>query len=216
MSLLPDDRELGHELLHTRNYEIRAYRLSDDEMLVRGAISDVKPPGLFVADDPAPVELHQMQVEWTVRLSTLEITAAEVGFVAHPHETCPGIAAQYRKLVGLCIARGFTHKVRELFGGPRGCTHTTALLQAMAPAVIQATWSMVILESRDSAEPTGGFDADNESHRARLRSNINSCHVWDEEGEYAAAALVGTDPGPPLPLKERLVELGRDPEEWSI
>jgi len=37
----------------------------------------------------------------------------------------------------LSIARGFTHKVRGLFGGPRGCTHTTALSQAMAPEAIQ-------------------------------------------------------------------------------
>ena len=45
-------------------------------------------------------------------------------------------------LVGLSIARGFTHRVRELFGGPRGCTHTTALLQAMAPIAMQCFWSM--------------------------------------------------------------------------
>ena len=58
---------------------------------------------------------------------------ADVVFEAHPHTTCPAIIEHYQGLVGLSIARGFTHQVRELFGGPRGCTHTTALLLAMAP-----------------------------------------------------------------------------------
>ncbi|MGI9624223.1 MAG: DUF2889 domain-containing protein [Acidimicrobiales bacterium] len=212
MSLLPPEDDF--ELLHTRNYEVRAYRKSDREILVRGAISDAKPPGLFVVDDPEPVELHHMQVEWVVEMSTLEILSAEVTFQSHPHETCPAIAVHYRQLVGLQISRGFTKAIRDLFGGPRGCTHTTALLQAMAPAVVQATWSMVIRQARE-AGAVGGFDSDDESHRRRLRTNINSCHVWDEAGDYAAAAIEGVDPGLPLPLQERLVSLGRDPDDWN-
>ena len=75
-------------------------------------------------------------------LSRLELERVVTHFEHHPREECPSITAHYDELVGLSIARGFTHRVRELFGGPRGCTHTTALLQAMAPIGMQCFWSM--------------------------------------------------------------------------
>ena len=52
-SLLPLDDDL--DIIHTRRYETRVYRLNESEMLVRGAISDTKPPGLYVIDDPDAV-----------------------------------------------------------------------------------------------------------------------------------------------------------------
>ena len=75
-------------------------------------------------------------------------------FETHPHTECVSIVDAYRGLVGLSITRGFTHKVRELFGGPRGCTHTTALLMAMAPVAVQCIWSMNVVElpSRRTAD----------------------------------------------------------------
>ena len=50
MSLLPDAP--GMELLHSRDYEIKVYRTSEAELLVHGAVSDRKPPGLYVVGDP--------------------------------------------------------------------------------------------------------------------------------------------------------------------
>lgn len=210
MSLLPPDADL--ELIHTRRYEVRVYAASDDEMLVRGAISDVKPPGLYVSDDPDDLEMHQMQVEWRVRVPDLEITQARVGFETHPHHTCPAIATRYEQLVGLRVARGFTHKVRELFGGPRGCTHTTALLQAMAPAVVQSTWSMSMRTVRESDGPSVDTTA---ARMARIAGNVNTCHVWDEHGTQVAEIRAGGRLEPPLSVTERLEALGRDPETWT-
>ena len=64
-SLLPPDDDL--DIIHTRRYETRVYRLNESEMLVRGAISDTKPPGLYVIDDPDELEIHQMQIEMKVK-----------------------------------------------------------------------------------------------------------------------------------------------------
>ncbi len=63
-SLLPDDS--GLEPVHTRRYETRVYRLSDEELLVRAAVSDTKPPGLYIQGDPDELEIHQMQLELRV------------------------------------------------------------------------------------------------------------------------------------------------------
>ncbi|MCP5042244.1 MAG: DUF2889 domain-containing protein [bacterium] len=212
MSLLPPDDEL--DLLHTRNYETRVYQLADDELLVRGAVSDQKPPGLYVDGDGKALEMHQMQVELRVALPKLTITSAEVTFETHPHGSCPVVARDYEKLVGLSIARGFNHKIRDLFGGPRGCTHTNALLQAMAPAVVQSTWSVSVRRSRAARTPLGARDP--EERERRIAANANTCHIWAEQGDHVAALRRGERSGyPPLPVRERLHSMGQDEGDWE-
>lgn len=215
MSLLPPDDDL--DLIHTRRYETRVYFLSDsgvDALLVRGAVSDTKPPGLYVVDDAEEVEIHQMQLELRVSLPKLVIEEARVLFETHPHAKCPFVAPRYEQLVGVSIARGFNRTVRELFGGDRGCTHTNALLQAMAPAVIQATWSVSIRAGRAAGQIDGIHTApDRES---KIAANMNTCHVWSETGEHVERLRRGdASEFPPLPVKQRLKELGRDPERWD-
>jgi len=212
MSLLPPDDDL--DLLHTRDYETRVYQLSDRELLVRGVVSDRKPPGLYVESDPEPLEMHQMQLELQVSLPDLTITQARVLFETHPHSNCPRIADDYEKLVGLSIARGFNHKIRDLFGGPKGCTHTNALLQAMAPAVVQSTWSLSVRRSRAGNESPG---TRNQAERdKRITANTNTCHIWSENGEHIAALRRGDRSGiAPLPVRDRLRKLGLDEEHWN-
>ena len=215
-SLLPDDDEL--ELVHTRTYQTGVYLVDDGHLLVRGIIVDDKPPGLFIDDDPDPLEIHRMEVELKVRLEDLVVVDARVGFETHPFETCPTIAASYRQLIGLSVARGFNRRVRELFGGPRGCTHTTALLQAMAPAVHQSMWSVSIKQRRAAAEagqpePSPEFMED--QRRRAFQANLNTCHIWDEEGERVRLIQAGgQDDHTPVSVRNRLTALGRKGAEW--
>jgi hypothetical protein len=212
MTLLPPDDDL--DLIHTRRYETRVYQTADDELLVRGAVSDEKPPGLYVEDDPDPLEIHQMQLELRVSLPRLEIREARVVFETHPNSKCPLIASDYEKLVGLSIARGFTRRIRDLFGGPNGCTHTNALLQAMAPAVVQATWSVSVRNRRRTGDSQSGLTA--EDRVERMTGNLNTCHVWAEDGEHVAALRRGDGSSdPPLPVRERLRALGRADDRWD-
>lgn len=211
LSLLPD--ESGLEPIHTRRYETCVYRVSDSELLVRAAVSDTKPPGLYIEGDPEDLEIHQMQLELRVAHPGLVITAARVVFETHPHTGCPLIAESYSKLVGLSIARGFNARVRELFGGSRGCTHTNALLQAMAPAVVQSIWSLSVREKTTLSGKDSRLTA--EEREQRVAGNLNTCHVWAENGEHVEKIRRGdTSEFPPLPVKERLRELGRDEKSW--
>jgi hypothetical protein len=206
------------EPLHTRNYHVEAFRRNPHEFLVRGRVIDTKPPGLYSEADPEPFELHHMVVELTVSFPDLVITRSDVTFNTFPQEACPLIAQRYGELAGLSIARGFTHAVRERLGGPRGCSHTTALLQAMAPVAVQCHWSMVALARRDAATaglsptPTGG------DREASARLSLNSCHVWDEHGDFYRSIVEGTRSAPVvmIPLRRRLIELGIDPEAWAL
>ena len=207
----PDGVGADDELIHERAYVVRAYRHGLNELILRGAVRDQKPPGLYF-DDTQPLTVHHMIVDLTIAVPSLEITAAKAVLEIHPHSTCKRIEDHYDNLVGLSIARGFTHKIRELFGGPRGCTHTTALLQAMAPVAIQSMWSfnMAQAQSNDDRNPF----SNPESRQAVLMTNINSCHVWAEDSEHVASLRNGEPMEVPLWITKRFADLGRDPENF--
>ena len=83
----------------------------------------------------------------------------------------------------------------------------------MAPAIVQATWSMAVLQRRESGLPPGAVDTNREKMH---QGNINTCHVWAEDGEHIQEFKDGKMPAPPLQVTERLIELGRKPEEWRV
>ena len=83
----------------------------------------------------------------------------------------------------------------------------------MAPAVVQATWSMAVRKRRDDGVAPGALDKNREN---MLAGNINTCHVWAEDGEYLQEVREGKPPEPPLQVTERLIQLGRKPEEWRV
>ena len=58
-----------------------------------------------------------MHVELTVKLPQLEITNARTALETHPHTSCPKIIDHYKELIGLNVARGFTHKVANYSAG---------------------------------------------------------------------------------------------------
>jgi hypothetical protein len=215
MTTTVPDLDAGLELLHDREYSVRVYRRNERELVARGRIRDVKPPGLYVEGDPEPLTIHDMVVDLTVAYPSYEITGFDVVFDTHPQPACPAITEAYGKLVGLSIARGFTHKLRELFGGPRGCAHVTALLQAMGPALIQSAWSISV--SADPRTRAAGA-ADGEEREPtpieRMGRNLNTCHLWAEDGPLVQRVLAGEQLGPPIPIAVRLRDHGRDPDVW--
>ena len=209
--MFPPDPEL--EPLHVRDYAVRAWRISDDSILLRGAVMDLKPGAPFAAriadagghDDGRPMVIHHMVIDLTVSFPSLTITDASVVFEAFPQQGCPGIGSHYKQLIGMSIARGFTHEVRRCFGGPRGCTHTTALLQAMGPVAVQCIFSMLQPGGGPSSQPGGGA--------SQLSFMRDTCHVWSSEGELWQGVAAGRVTPIPLPMQRRLRDAGLDPEQ---
>jgi hypothetical protein len=222
-SILPHDHagygdidDVGElDVLHDREYRVRAFRLSAERLLIRGAVRDQKPPDLYIAGDEQPLTIHHMQIDLEVAFPSLEIVAASVRFETHPHGGCPSIVDHYGGLVGLSIARGFTHKVRELFGGPRGCTHTTALLQAMAPVAVQCFWSMEAFDASTRPELAGDQPA-LDRRRAGWQSNLDTCHVWATGGELVTTIEAGGEFGAPIFIAKRAAELGLELDDERL
>jgi hypothetical protein len=207
--MFPENPEFP--LIHTRRYEVRAFRMAADRLMLRGVVVDEKPAGLYLKGDEQPLWLHHMIVELEIVYPTFLIEKASATFHEHPHLECTHITDHYKNLEGMSIARGFNAKVKELFAGARGCTHITALLSAMAPVAIQAGWSMRAVASSD-----GQVDAQRnyENRERQLAGTINTCHMWDENGALAASVSSGNYTEVPLSVKKRLTELGRSEEEW--
>ena len=207
--MFPENPEFP--LIHTRRYEVRAFRMAAERLMLRGVVVDEKPAGLYLKGDEQPLWLHHMIVDLEIVYPTFLIEKASATFHEHPHLECTHITDHYKKLEGMSIARGFNAKVKELFAGARGCTHITALLSAMAPVAIQAGWSMRAVASSD-----GQVDAQRnyENRERQLAGTINTCHMWDENGALAASVSSGNYTEVPLSVKKRLTELGRSEEEW--
>ena len=221
---LPPEPDL--EVLHHRTYDVKAYRKDNETMMLRGTVRDEKPAGLYIADDPEPLTIHHMVMELDIAFPSMEIRRVDVVFEDFPHAACPSIVPEYQKLVGLSIARGFTNKIRDLLGGPRGCTHVLALLQAMAPVTNQTRFSMMAASAR-AAAAEGSDVADGmpsalsndvsltpAQRLAAMRFNLNTCHVWDEEGEHVGSLKRGEPGEVPVWITKRYAELGRDPKNW--
>ena len=202
-------------LIHTRRYEVRAFRMSDDRFLLRGVVCDEKPPGLYIENDPDPLWMHLMIVDLEIVYPTFAIEKASAEFKNHPHLGCTNITDHYKKLEGMSISRGFNAKVRELFGSSRGCTHITALLSAMAPVAIQTGWSMRVGSAFSGDQAKESLDTLEEQRLKKFASTINTCHMWDENGELVSAVRTGDDIEIPLPITLRLRELGISDDEWN-
>jgi len=195
--------------IHTRRYEVRAFRKSDDCLMLRGVVVDEKPVGLYIESDPDPLWMHHMILDLEIHFPTLVIQKASAQFNEHPHLGCTGIVDHYKKLEGMSITRGFTGKVKELFAGPRGCTHTTALLQAMAPVAVQSMWSMRVASAR-----ARGVSLESMGEGPQTASPVNTCHMWEESGELATAMRDGREIEIPLSISKRLRSLGLTDDVW--
>ncbi len=190
--------------IHVRQYQCEAFAEDDGRLRVRGRLTDDKPQGLGLADGE-PLTIHDMVVELYLTMPGFVIDEVEVAMQVHPYEICPSIVDHYQQLVGVSIARGYARRVRELFGGPGGCSHVGALLLAMGPVAIQASWSLVSLHDDLSGWASESLEPAERERRTRL--NTNTCHVWQEGGEHLTALTLGETRRPGWE-RERLTKLG--------
>ncbi|MGY9081301.1 MAG: DUF2889 domain-containing protein [Acidimicrobiales bacterium] len=191
--------------IHQRSYETEAFDEGDGTMRLVGRLIDTKPHGLGLADGE-PLVIHDMVIEMTVASETFEILAITPTMNVRPYGECISVLATYKQLVGVSIARGYSRKVKDLFGGPMGCSHIGALLIALGPVAIQASWGMARLH--DDLDAWSPVEPDNADAERRLRLNTNTCHVWSADGEQIARLNRGEEAKRPEWESVRLTKLG--------
>ncbi len=191
--------------IHQRSYDCEAFDEGDGRMRVRGRLVDNKPHGLSLADGE-PLVIHDMVVDLIVSVPEFIIEGVDATMNVHPYQSCTDILPDYQQLVGLSITRGYSRKIRELYGGPGGCSHVGALLQALGPVAVQASWSLLTLHNEPADHLIEKGDA--EERERRVRMNTNTCHVWAEGGEQITSVALGRSPRRPAWEVERLAKLG--------
>jgi hypothetical protein len=180
--------------LHIRSIEYQAFDAGDSLTIV-GRLRDSRP---WAVDGNAHAvgQVHDMELRVTVRLDDLVITESDAVMHTFPHTECPGIVPAFRALAGLHVGRGYTRKVQEAFGGPRGCTHLEQLARSLGPVVIQA------MMSKRTQSPS---DAKPASPGTGVPWPRDSCHVWAEGGvaerKIAAGWRPGSGPYPAPPVE---------------
>lgn len=156
--------------LHRRAIEIQGYRRSDGLYDIEASLIDTKPHDFPLAQGVrrAGEPIHAMRLRITVD-RTLTIVDAEAAVDGMPYEgDCNRITSDYRKLVGVAIRPGYTHRLKELFGGVRGCTHLSDLAAMAATAAFQT------LAGERLQDP------------ARKPFQIDRCHALDGAGPVVA------------------------------
>ncbi len=208
-----NQRNATKQKLHTRAYEVESYLEDDEHIRLVGHIRDAKPDGLWGIEDSEPMTIHHMQLEMVINATTLTITHVDVFMHVHPQTYCPEALPKYEQLVGLSIARGFTNKVKELFGGPRACTHIGALINAMAPVAVQSMWGFASIQREKSGRGSEPFT--DEERLAGQKRNLNTCHVWATDGPVMELFASGEPVPVALWVKRRLKDRGIELSDWS-
>jgi hypothetical protein len=85
----------------------------------------------------------------------------------------------------------------------------------MAPVAIQCMWSMQASQARRAGKSgSPGKGPTPEQRENAWQFNLNTCHVWAEDGEQVQHLRAGGDFEPPIWATERMVELGLKPDAW--
>lgn len=169
--VLPDPSE--RELIHTRDVVCHGYRRGDGLWDLEGRLEDTKTYAFEnrsrgTVDPGEPV--HRMYLRLTVD-DGFVIREVEADSEAFPYGSCPDIAPDYSRMVGVRIGPGFTRAVRERLGAEKGCIHLSRLLDHLAAVAIQTIGPLVMRERVHTS------DAD------RPPPHLDGCHAMRRDGE---------------------------------
>ena len=161
--------EVERELTHTRRVRYEGYKRADGLWDIEGHLTDIKnhdyalKTGVRRAGQP----VHSMWLRLTIDRRLNVVAACASSEVVPYPGGCETIAPEYRRLVGLNLAKDFRKNVKALFGGVRGCTHITEMLGGMPTAAIQTFAGEMREEREDGAKPF----------------QLDQCHALDTTGE---------------------------------
>jgi len=131
---MPLSTPVQREPIQTRSIECACFRRDDGMWDVEGRLTDVAAydfPNYFRGTIRAGEPIHDMWVRLTLD-ETVTIRAIEVRMDGTPYAGCPAIQTAFDRLAGERIGPGWNRKIREMFGGARGCVHVVDLLRPVA------------------------------------------------------------------------------------
>jgi hypothetical protein len=160
--------------IHRRQFDIVIYETRNPFFFVEGRLVDTRYRKSHYMNGTTKPRgtLHHMMIRMQVSLPGLVIEDIEARMKTAPRNECREVEKSLSGIRGTPIAAGFTRKVKNLYGGARGCTHLIALLLAMGTAAVQGAWS---ISAQHPISPSSF------SPRS-LKLLENTCHLWRSDG----------------------------------
>jgi hypothetical protein len=138
---MPLPSATSRKLIHTREIKCEGFLRDDGLWDIDSWLTDVKQVaytnydrGLVAPGEP----IHAMGLRMTIDQSyVVQDIVAVTDF--SPYKICPEVTPNFKRIIGLCLIKGFTRSVKELLSGVHGCTHLVDLLIPMATVALQTT-----------------------------------------------------------------------------
>ncbi|MCP4349350.1 MAG: DUF2889 domain-containing protein [Desulfobacterales bacterium] len=167
--------------IHTRDIQIATYSCDDGYVIVEGILTDehLIPVHSARKGKTPPDVIHHMVLRLLIQIPSLVIKDVEVELLKVPHEECPDTISSLDRIKGMKVAPGFTAQVKKVLGGTKGCAHLTALLLAMAPAVVQGSWIHITRKPPEKDFSSGLVE----------KFLVGTCHVWRKDGPLTKKVL---------------------------
>lgn len=161
--------------MHTRSVRIEAYRCDDGTWDMEAELDDVCPLDTPLPSGvcPANQSLHLIRLRVTIDSAFEILDVLAVSDRVPYGDDCRAIGPDYRKLVGLNLARGFAVGLRERLGGIAGCTHLTELARFLPSAAVQAV-------AGDKLRKHEIFEIGDSSRKRPF--TLDGCHAWRSDG----------------------------------
>jgi len=167
--------------IHTRDIKIATYAYDDTHIVVEGELNDSRiiPNFSHTGELHPPGNIHRMCIRLLIEIASIRIVRVEIEMPCIPHQECPETIQRFAELEGMRIAPGFTSKVRNAVGGPKGCAHLSGLLMAMASAALQGLWAYHARDRRHAAD----------INSIANKYLVDTCRVWRQDGPMVARLL---------------------------
>ncbi|MBP7738253.1 MAG: DUF2889 domain-containing protein [Spirochaetes bacterium] len=175
---------LAGEKAHERTITMATYPAGDTRVVVEGRLVDRRLKDYYLATgEKKPAgDIHHMIVRLLVEITSLTIEDVELELVAIPRDECSAVRGSLDVIKGERITKGFSARIKSLLGGTRSCTHLMTLVIAMGPAALQGIFSSRAQKPMEMAS----FMADPARAEFFMKTLINTCYVWREDGPAMA------------------------------
>ena len=154
---------------HTRKVTFSGFEREDGLWDIEGRITDEKTyehPNEWRGTLKPGDHVHDMSIRLTLdhKFTILDVEAVTD---ASPYRMCGDITPNFARLKGIRIERGWTRQLKDIIGGPNGCTHQWELLGRVAAVAYQTTNN-----ARQAKFPR---------KTGEIPRTFNTCHMYTPE-----------------------------------
>lgn len=185
---MPLPKSANRKLMHNRVIDCKGYQRDDGLWDIEGHLIDTKAYTWInrsgTGDLPAGQPAHDMWIRLTINIDMV-IQDAMALTDAGPYAPCGDITAKFPLLKGIRIERGWTRQLKDIIGGPNGCTHQWELLGRVAAVAYQTTNN-----ARQTLKPYKPGD---------IPRTFNTCHMYTPQSEETLRRWPELYTGPKTP-----------------